>query len=266
MDKVHKTLHSARYDVARGVRALRRERRVTQQELSHALGISQGRLSVLERGTSSFTAEQLLVIMRLFNAPVSHFAPLHQQGDTYAELQNALARLGAIHLREDDSVLPSGKVDAANAAVREALVVGASRLVTALAPVIVRQGSGVSLSRVDAEMRTLGLERRLPWLADNVLAGLRQRLEADPPHALAMTYRRAEVMIGEYARVAAWRASADRIDEAPFDLLDPTVRSQKTLDELKARGSEISKRWHIASGLQPDHFAAALEAAHAGDP
>jgi hypothetical protein len=51
------------------------------------------RLSELERGDGSFTAEQLLAILSFFNVPATYFAP--QPSKHERDLQNALARLGA---------------------------------------------------------------------------------------------------------------------------------------------------------------------------
>ena len=50
-------------------------------------------------------------------------------------------------------------------------------------------------------------------------------------------------------------------EESPLDPFDPSVRSQKTLDQLWRRASEISRRWRIASRLQVDDFTEALEEA-----
>src|SRR5687768_15567391 len=82
------------------VRALRNARRLTQAQLAQQLNVTQGRLSDLERGKASFAAEQFLSILRIFNVPASEFMP--SSGGMEAELQNALARLGARHLVEAD--------------------------------------------------------------------------------------------------------------------------------------------------------------------
>src|SRR5262245_3590350 len=75
--------------IAGRVRALRKDRRWTQAELAEHLHLSQNRLSEIERGGGSFTAEQFLAILKLFNIPVTHFAAARRRD---MELQNALAR------------------------------------------------------------------------------------------------------------------------------------------------------------------------------
>src|SRR5262249_18893316 len=88
--------------IAREVKRLREDRRWTQAELSKRLGLSQSRLSEIERGQGSFTAEQFLTILKLFNVSVTRFASARKPS---TELQNALARLGADHLQESQEVL-----------------------------------------------------------------------------------------------------------------------------------------------------------------
>lgn len=87
-----------RTGVARKIRALREARHWTQADLSKRLGLSQSRFSEIERGQGSFTAEQFLEILKLFNVPVTHFAP--GQKGSGSEIQNALARLWT--LQPDD--------------------------------------------------------------------------------------------------------------------------------------------------------------------
>ena len=84
--------NKARTEIARKIRALREERHWTQADLSKGLGLSQSRFSEIERGQGSFTAEQFLEVLKLFNVPVSHFAV--EQGESGSKIQNALARLG----------------------------------------------------------------------------------------------------------------------------------------------------------------------------
>ena len=83
--------------IGRDVRALRRERAWTQGELAEKLGLSQSRLSEIESGGGSFTAEQFLRILTLFNVTTSRFTG--GVVDREAQFQNALARLGAHQLQ-----------------------------------------------------------------------------------------------------------------------------------------------------------------------
>src|SRR5690606_20715571 len=115
----------------------------TQAELSKQLQLSQSRLSEIERGAGSFTAEQLLLLLKLFNVTASDF--VSERGDQDLRIQNALARLGASHLQESVEVLPSEHLRDVHAVVREALVDGTPRIVTALAPVLVRNASRLHL-------------------------------------------------------------------------------------------------------------------------
>jgi transcriptional regulator with XRE-family HTH domain len=142
------------------VRDLRLARRWSQAELAKRLGLSQARLSEIERGAGSFTAEQFIELLGLFNVTVGHFAPADQPPD--AELQNALVRLGATHLFATNAV-PTDRVRDVNGAVRETLVEGSPRLVTALAPVLVSNSKEVNLRRIEGSLREVGLDNRLGW-------------------------------------------------------------------------------------------------------
>ena len=142
------------------MRALRTARAWTQAELAAKLGISQARLSEIERGGGSFTAEQLLEVLRLFNVSIDEFAGPQDVED---ELQNALARLGALHLREVDGTLPSARVGGVRAAIRETLL-GArdARLLLALAPVLLANLDAINLDVLHDELAQLGFPARVP--------------------------------------------------------------------------------------------------------
>ena len=125
--------------IAARVRELRHRRGLTQAALARQLGLSQNRLSEIERGGGSFSAEQFLRILRLFNVGASEFvASGHDRG---LEVQNAL-------------------------------LLGEPRLVTAVAPVLVAHGARLSPSRLHADLEQLGHERRLAWVVENTLLAL----------------------------------------------------------------------------------------------
>jgi hypothetical protein len=120
----------------------------------------------------------------------------------------------------------------------------------------------ISLPSLWLELRDLGFERRVPWLAENILEAIREQSSSELPRELSARYRRAEAVLGSFVRSARSRPGAASSD-AP-DLLDRTIRSQRTLDQIVAGSSEPSRRWGIATALRPKDFAAALEGARAG--
>lgn len=250
-------LSKVREQIARKVRELRTDRRLTQQELARRLGVSQGRLSELERGEGSFTAEQLLALLSFFNVPATHFAPQPHKHEQ--DLQNALARHGAAHLRESTDLVPSERLEELATVVREALIGQAPRQVAALAPVLVRNSE--ELSVLTARFLGSGLERRWGWVIENTLVAVRQDLPAlrrGPTHAhVARSYRRAEVVL-ETALEWLQFQLGPKLDSSMVELLDPVAVSKRTLDELRASSSPISKRWGIITALQPQDFAEAL--------
>lgn len=232
--------------IARKVHALRKERRWTQAELAQRL--SQSRLSEIERGGGSFSAEQFLTILRLFNVTASYFAD--EVPDRGAEIQNALARFGALHL-------PSERLDDVGDVVREALVAPElPRLITAIAPVLVRNVDRLNLPRLKLRLAEAGLERRLAWVVENTAEAIRNELPAATSTPWAKAYRRALVVLDAFLAPLG----QEREPTAP-DVLDAGIRSKKTLSEVTGASSPISRRWGIVTSLQPDDFVEALRGA-----
>jgi transcriptional regulator with XRE-family HTH domain len=265
-DNQQEDLNKFKSLIADEVRSLRHTRQWTQADLARQLRLSQSRLSEIERGDGSFTAEQFLLILRLFNVAASHFAGGKRHRDS--EIQNALARLGALHLQESSDILPSEELKDAAVAVRETLVQGAPRLLTALGPVLVRNVDRLNLNRLYLELLEAGLERRLAWLVENTVEAIGRELASQepaeaPPRAWAQLCRRADVVLGTFLKsVSAAQGTRPLRTEVP-DVLDPTIRSKKTLDEISASSSSISRKWGVVTGLLPEDFAKALRAARA---
>jgi transcriptional regulator with XRE-family HTH domain len=256
-------LRKTRSEIARNVRELRKERRWTQAELAKRLDLSQARLSEIEGGDGSFTAEQFLLLLRLFNVGASRFVPSAGPSaghDREAQIQNALARLGALHLQENRDVLPSERFDEVRSAVREALVLAESpRLLTALAPVLVANAEQVNLNKLQLELSEAGLPHRLPWLVENVLDVLEHSASETHSRAWVRARRRAYVLLRTFLDAVRTDPHASG---AP-DVLDSNIRSQLSRDEIAEASSPISKRWRVVTSLQPDDFAHALASAHA---
>ncbi len=260
--KQPRSLTKSRLAIASKIRVLRRERGWTQAELAKRLQLSQNRLSEIERGDGSFTAEQFLVLLRLFNVAVSDFDC--DRSGRHVELQNALARLGAVHLQESDQVLPSKQLEDVHDVVREALLLGDPRLVSAIAPVLASHAERLNLTRLYAELEKLGHARRLAWVVDNTLAALNAVVRTDGARSTTWTKqrRRAELPLTLFLEFASSRSGAVDPNEPP-DLLDGTIRSRRTLEAVQRHASKSSTRWGIATSLQPDDFIHALEASHA---
>jgi len=244
------------------VRELRESRRWTQKDLAARLGLSQSRLSEIERGDGSFTAEQFLILLKLFNVGANHFASEPARPDL--ELQNVLARLGAAHLEESEDALPSEKLQEVHAAIREALVNGGSRAVTALAPVFVRNVERLNLAKLYADLERTGLEHRLGWSIENTLGAIQAlRASGRESREWSRLISRAAVSLQRFLDFT--RAESHTNDpryRAP-DVLDATIRTRKSLDSILQSRSVISRNWDIASALEVEDFLEALRAAGA---
>jgi len=258
-----KKLDILRLSIARKVRRLRKVRHWTQADLSKAIGLSQSRFSEIERGKGSFTAEQFLAILQTFNVAATHFAKELAQDQTM-EIQNALARLGGAHLRESANVLPSEQLNEVSNAVRETLITGNPRLITALAPVLVSNIDRVNFRKLHATFVDAGLERRLAWLVENILEALIRERDRALSRTEKKIYRRAEVVLSNFVGfVRAHHGEEGANSEMQsLDILDERIRSNKTLKDVRTLSSDISKRWGIITSLHPNDFIAALRAAH----
>ncbi|BDU75730.1 helix-turn-helix domain-containing protein [Mesoterricola sediminis] len=263
--------NAIRAEIAKNVRALREGRRMTQAYLSRRLGMSQGRFSVVERGDGSFTAEQLVEILRLFNVTVGQLVA--EKGDPEAYLHKALARLGAAHLFEDDRILPSEELAELERVLREVLVVGEpARQVTALAPVLIVNVEKLNLSRAWAVFKDYGLERRFGWLIDSTLEAIRAILRSSPNLSRKETLRlrKAERAFERFLRREGpsqiRRVPADppeKLEERTLDVdvIGRAVVSDQTLRELIRDASDAARRWGVATALQTEDFIEAVRAA-----
>lgn len=257
------SLDKIRLSVAQQVRHLRQSRRLTQAALAERLELSQARLSEIERGDGSFSAEQFIALLALFNATVADFAPPASKPDVADELQNALGRLGANHLYESPEILPSEHLSTAASVVRETLVLAKHpRLITGLAPVIVQQIDAINLHQVNSELAQVGLQRRLGWLVENTAEAV-ERIGSSAPRRLATNYRAARVILGNFlGLVYSEQQTPPEDPKIGVDFLDQNIRSERTLGDVVATASPISRRWRIATSIQPNDFEAALRAAH----
>lgn len=233
--------------------------------------MSQSRLSDIERGTGSFTAEQFLLLLKLFNVTVGDF--ISEPGATDLRIQNALARLGAPHLHESIGVLPSEQIEDIHDVVREALVDGSPRIISALAPVLTHNARRLNLPRLSSDLERIGMEHRLAWVVENTLAAI-ELFHAEPgskSREWARRDRMAEVVMQHFLKTQHFLKAIPASDGgggastiAP-QILDGTIRSSRTLREVQASASAISRRWGIITTLQPQDFLQALRAARAGD-
>ena len=243
------------------VKQLRLARSLTQNELAKHLHISQNRLSEIERGGGSFTAEQFLELLRLFNVTASDF--VENTRDSNLELQNALARFGATHLHES-TIVSSLVLVEVQAVVRETLLNGSPRLITALAPVLALHASTLNLPKLYAQLHELGLERRLAWAVENTLDALDALANEIGSGAKGWSKlkRRAEVPFRLFIDLIGPRGDEIEWTGAP-DPLDLTIRSLQTLENVRRTASKVSARWGIATSIQPADFVQALRASRA---
>jgi transcriptional regulator with XRE-family HTH domain len=250
-------MENQRENIGRVLRQLREARRWSQEQLADRLATSQSSLSQIERGLASLTAEQFIEVLRLFNVSTHTFLP-EDEGvvDSRAgQVQNALARWGARHLRVDPRIIPDERADL-HATIAEALNVGDARTITAIAPVLVANAGEINFAKLSVDADRSGRRQRLYWIVDNTLEAVRGELRT-ASLAAAPHYRRAIRELGFVMKMAeGYLPTMD-------DVLEPGIRSVASVERLKERIPAIAQKWHVISTLQVEDFAAALRESYA---
>lgn len=237
------------------VRELRSQRRASQSWLALELGISQGRLSEIERGHGSFSAEQFIRILKLFNVGAEHFDEA-QELDA-SPVQNALSRLGASHLVEARVLVPAGLTQPLDVVLAVLLHPESARHVSALAPVVVTQVDRISFPELAARLAAWGRQSRLGWL----LESLTEMIETEPPStesASRRKVRRAATTIELFVGSGMLQVPEAN---APFDLIDPDIRSVATAERILRTASRHAQKWHVATRIDVDNFREAWRSA-----
>jgi Predicted transcriptional regulators len=248
----------------KGIKKLREERRYTQAEFSKLLGLSQQQYSKIERGGGSFSAEQFLFLLDRFTLPLNYFVETKSsEQDDVAVLQNALAALGASNLREVQGIFIPEKLGKPNEAIFETLAVyQSSRLIAALAPVVVKNIQRVNFAVVEKKLRESGHQNRLWWVLDNTLTGIRKRLDgAFLPRDEKLRYRHAETTLRAVLSLKsrALESSPNAANHQREDIFDEGISTQKTLDSLRAKNDPLSNKWNILTRLTQGDFEEALK-------
>lgn len=252
-------LDATRMGIIRKIGELRRARGWTQADLASRLGLSQARLSVIERGGGTISAEQFIALLSLFNVGIEEFLP---RADAQDQLQAALARLGALHLLEHPDVVPTSRFGQVREAIREVLTApGSPRLVAALAPIVVCNIDALDLSLLHADLAAQGRGHRVGWLADNVRAAVRSVGTRGPGE----WQRRGRRTLLAADDLVAWayplRRDGDglRGREDLFDADISTERGRRSCQDVR---SDVSRRWGVLSVIEVQDFTDALRGAH----
>lgn len=245
--------------ILEGLIRLRKERRLSQAEFAQILGLSQQRLSEIERTGGSITAEQLVSLLQRFNLPLSYFANVERQ-DEESALQNSLARLGAKHLRESPNILAPEKWDHPDHVIFEVLYAHpSSRLIPALAPVIVANIHKINFNKLSKLFFDAGLVFRLSWVEESTLKAINNRLE-EPilPHHLKSSYRRAQAALTTVVLYQNHIQKNVPKEDTPDDFLDPDIISNKSRELAKKERDRLAGKWRIVTRIKQKDFDEAL--------
>ena len=182
---------------------------------------------------------------------------MSHKGKADQKIQNALARLGATHLSENQDALPSEKLEEVVAVVYETLIAAdSSRQIAALGPVIVNYATRPILGKLRIRFNEAGLINRFGWLLANVREAIKSELAESLPREWRKKYAKADLILKNLLYFP--RPQLDRKDKSIEDILDSTIASPESLEDVRESSSDISKKWGIVTRLQPEDFAIAL--------
>ncbi|GEM_PF-2244713 len=240
-----------------GIRRLRKEKRITQVDLAKVLGLSQAQLSKIENSAGSITAEQLIQLLKKYGLSLSYFISLEKDSKYHEDpaLQNALVHLGATHLRLISDVVVPEKFAFPEEVLLAVLVAPSSRLVTALAPVIVQHCETIHFHRVAEKLRGYGIEYRLWWVVDGTYDAIGKRLkEPALSRDLYRAYQRAFLLLERK------KLDGDVLkNQLKEDELDTDLISEKTVQSVKLNRDKLAKHWHIITRIKETDFEQALK-------
>lgn len=246
-----------RQAIAEAIKRLRKERHLTQSELAGVLGLSQAHFSKIERGQGTITAEQLIKLIQKFSLPLSYFTPPEKKSDheENPSLQNALAYLGARHLRVIEGVSFPERLGFPEDAITETLIAPSSRLITSLAPVIAKHCERINFQRIAEKLRPQNIQNRLWWVVEATYLALTERLkEPYLPKTLHRDYQKALLLLERKKLDAS--AVQEGLKEDEFDT---GLISEKTVDLVKKNRDKPAKRWGIITRIKKEDFLQALK-------
>lgn len=243
-------------NIARIIKTARRDRRLSQSKLAGRLDITQARYSQIENEKGSFSAEQLITLVRFFNIPLSAFETSKKKSSEDRELQNAVAYFGGKNLYESSDLLPSEKFDRLNSVVVETIIIGSpTRLLTSLAAVIVKNINNVDFNWIESRLFQRSYLNRWGWFLENTFEALKifsrynKKMHGTAYYKLS---RGLDLLKFE------WEIGKNTFKET---VLDNNILSEKTERLVMAKRSDISKKWKIVSRLQLEDFKIALDEA-----
>jgi transcriptional regulator with XRE-family HTH domain len=245
-----KSNEQIRQHLAGSLHRLREGAGWSQDQVAAELGVSPVHLAAVEAGDASLSAEQLLVAIGLFQVDVADLLPPVDPGE---QVQNALIRHGAAHLRLVPGVIVPAHLARPDDVVRQVLLAPEGpRHVCALAPIVARALDRIHLPYLRLQLEREWRQARLGWLLENISIVLqampRQERQRSCGPRVAWTM---EVIQAELDRLPC-------PDGPELDLFDRTIRSARSREETWARASPTSRRWRLVTEIQPADFAVAL--------
>ncbi len=264
--------------IANAIKKLRKERALSQAELSRALKVSQSQLSLIENAKGSLNAEQLLALCVTYNLGLNDFLSAQSvKSSPEDELQNALALAGASHLLEIRGVVVEQRLRDVHEIIFDVIsTIPSSRMLTSLAPVIFKNFDKILFQKLYQFCGDAGCLQRLLWVLAQVqrvilkwadqLSTPREKRDAERKARILATYyevfksnfyRTNRIVDGDKNAMGEDLLSARYLSarsrkgpQDPFSHQSP----QSSLDELRDQRDDVAREWNIITDIKTEHF------------
>jgi len=132
-----------------------------------------------------------------------------------------------------------------------------SRQIVALGPVLIHHATPPVLNKLRIRFTEAGLIHRFGWVLANIRMAIKAEFEESLNTEWKKKYSRANLIL-ENILDFPW-FNLDTKYKNVTDILDTWITTPKTLEDIRASSSNISKEWGIVTMIQPEDFANALK-------
>jgi len=263
-------MNSANYyraKISTQLKRLRREKDLTQKELSQLIELSQAQYSKIENGQGSLSAEQFLLLLAHLNCSLDIFIKdknkeANEANDEEISLTKAMTRWGATHLDDKNDILVPEKYNHLNTILLDVLLIYPQPLyITNCAPMIATHFNLINFGLVATKLNDrLGSENRWWWLIESTYQAIQNRLSQTViSRKRVLLYKRALLYLESKITFREKITKLTSHFATPEDLLDENITSKTKIDALIKNRDPLAKKWRLVTDIRQMDFDEALK-------